>query len=49
MHPTPMQALQLECTEGQTFAISSSEGAGPQRDPTKWRALFESVLPARVA
>ncbi|KAL3685040.1 hypothetical protein R1sor_003062 [Riccia sorocarpa] len=35
-----IQSLDLECTDGQTYEISSVEGEGPGKDLGKWEKLF---------
>ncbi|KAL2653262.1 hypothetical protein R1flu_021390 [Riccia fluitans] len=35
-----VKALDLECTDGQTYEISSVEGEGPGKDLSKWEKLF---------
>ncbi|KAJ6812102.1 protein TIC 62, chloroplastic [Iris pallida] len=36
-----IQALDIECTEGQIYEINSVKGEGPGSDPEKWKELFE--------
>lgn len=36
-----IQALDIECTQGQIYEINSVEGEGPGSDPEKWKELFE--------
>ncbi|XP_078168060.1 NAD(P)-binding Rossmann-fold superfamily protein isoform X2 [Carex rostrata] len=38
-----IQALDIECTEGQIYEINSVKGDGPGSDPVKWRELFLSA------
>lgn len=38
-----IQALEIPCTVGQTYEISSVEGEGPGKDRIRWEALFKSV------
>ncbi|WCJ28905.1 NAD(P)-binding Rossmann-fold superfamily protein [Euphorbia peplus] len=38
-----IQALDIECTEGQIYEINSVEGEGPGSDPEKWRDLFKAA------
>ena len=32
--------LALDGTEGKAYAITSTEGEGPGKDPSKWQALL---------
>ncbi|KAG6554511.1 hypothetical protein Mapa_003890 [Marchantia paleacea] len=38
-----VKALDLDCTNGQTYEISSIEGEGPGKDLDKWEKLFMSA------
>ncbi|XP_050370348.1 sanguinarine reductase [Argentina anserina] len=38
-----IQALDIECTEGQIFEVNSVEGEGPGSDQQKWRELFKAA------
>ncbi|BBM97970.1 hypothetical protein MPTK1_1g09850 [Marchantia polymorpha subsp. ruderalis] len=38
-----VKALDLDCTNGQTYEISSIEGEGPGKDLDKWKKLFMSA------
>ncbi|XP_065879702.1 sanguinarine reductase [Euphorbia lathyris] len=38
-----IQALDIECTEGQIYEINSVEGEGPGSDTQKWRDLFKAA------
>ncbi|KAG0607251.1 hypothetical protein M758_8G013300 [Ceratodon purpureus] len=38
-----IQALEIPCTVGQTYEISSVEGEGPGKDRTRWEMLFKSA------
>eukprot|EP01018_Ginkgo_biloba_P030926 Gb_25708 [translate_table: standard] len=38
-----IQALDLECTIGQTYEINSIEGDGPGSDPQIWENLFKGA------
>ncbi|XP_024402564.1 uncharacterized protein At5g02240 [Physcomitrium patens] len=37
-----IQALDIPCTIGQTYEISSVEGEGPGKDTARWEALFRN-------
>lgn len=43
-----IQALDLDCTCGQTFEVNSVEGEGPGKDPKIWECLFKSAQQVRV-
>ncbi|CAM6085322.1 unnamed protein product [Calypogeia fissa] len=38
-----VHALDLDCTKGQTYELSSVEGDGPGKDGQKWAQIFQSV------
>ena len=35
-----VQMLSMDGTEGKAYAITSTEGEGPGKDPSKWQALL---------
>lgn len=35
-----VQMLSLDGTEGKAYAITSTQGEGPGKDPSKWQALL---------
>lgn len=38
-----IQALDIECTQGQIYEINSVKGEGPGSDTSKWRELFRAA------
>ncbi|XP_052185121.1 sanguinarine reductase isoform X1 [Diospyros lotus] len=38
-----IQALDIECTQGQIYEINSVKGEGPESDPLKWQELFKAA------
>lgn len=38
-----LQCLQISCTEGHAYSITSTADEGPQKDPKKWEKVFATV------